>query len=136
MELLDGDAARARWPYLAPEILQVRFRAGDGFIDQVALARGYAAARLLAGGPASLRALGMTGPHDSIIGVEVEPALSRFTTGMPSRFETASGNPRLNGVIIEADEETGRATDIERLSYSQDELADLADDERPVRSSV
>ena len=44
VELLDGDAARARWPYLAPEILQVRFRAGDGFIDQVALARGYAAA--------------------------------------------------------------------------------------------
>lgn len=44
VELLSGDEARARWPYLAPEILQVRFRAGDGFIDQVALAHGYAAA--------------------------------------------------------------------------------------------
>jgi sarcosine oxidase subunit beta len=44
VELLSGDEARARWPYLAPEIRQVRFRAGDGFIDQVALANGYAAA--------------------------------------------------------------------------------------------
>ena len=44
VELLSGDDARARWPYLAPEIRQVRFRAGDGFIDQVALANGYAAA--------------------------------------------------------------------------------------------
>ena len=82
--------------------------------------------RILPKGTAYLTDVGMTGPHDSIIGVEVEPALSRFTTGMPSRFETASGNPRLNGVIIEADEETGRATDIERVSYSLDELDDLA----------
>ncbi len=51
----------------------------------------------------------MTGPHDSIIGVEVEAALGRFLTGMPARFETAEGNPRLNAVIVEADEETGRA---------------------------
>lgn len=44
VELLSGDEARVRWPYLAPEIRQVRFRAGDGFIDQVALTHGYAAA--------------------------------------------------------------------------------------------
>ena len=44
VELLSGDEARARWPYLSPEIRQVRFRAGDGFIDQVALTNGYAAA--------------------------------------------------------------------------------------------
>ena len=60
----------------------------------------------------------MTGPHDSIIGVEVEAALGRFLTGLPARFETATGNPRLNAVIVEADEQTGRPTDIERLSYS------------------
>jgi calcineurin-like phosphoesterase len=58
--------------------------------------------------------------------VEVEAALGRFLTGMPSRFETAEGNPRLNAVIIEADEETGRALEIERISYSQEELIDLA----------
>jgi metallophosphoesterase (TIGR00282 family) len=92
--------------------------------------------RLLPKGTAFLTDAGMTGPHDSVIGVEVEPALSRFLTGMPSRFETATANPRLNAVIIDADEKTGLATDIERLSYSLDELTELAADERPVRSSV
>ena len=46
--------------------------------------------------------------------------------GMPARFETASGNPRLNAVIIEADDQSGSAIEIERISYSQEELADLA----------
>ena len=92
--------------------------------------------RILPKGTAFMTDAGMTGPHDSIIGVEVEPALGRFLTGMPSRFEAAAGNPRLNAVIIDADEKTGLATDIERLSYSQDELTELAADERPVRSSV
>jgi 2',3'-cyclic-nucleotide 2'-phosphodiesterase len=82
--------------------------------------------RLLPRGTAYLTDVGMTGPHDSIIGVEVEAALGRFLTGMPARFETAEGNPRLNAAIVEADEETGRALEIERLSYSQEELADLA----------
>jgi metallophosphoesterase (TIGR00282 family) len=81
--------------------------------------------RLLPKGTAYLTDVGMTGPHDSIIGVEVEPSLSRFLTAMPARFETATGNPRLNAVIIDADPQTGRATDIERLSYSLDELNDL-----------
>jgi metallophosphoesterase (TIGR00282 family) len=92
--------------------------------------------RVLPKGTAYLTDAGMTGPHDSIIGVEVEPALARFLTGLPSRFETATANPRLNAVVVDADEATGKATDIERLSYSLDELAELAADERPVRSSV
>ena len=82
--------------------------------------------RILPRGTAYLTDVGMTGPHDSIIGVQVEAALGRFLTGMPARFETAEGNPRLNAVIIEADEETGRALEIERISYSQEELTDLA----------
>ena len=92
--------------------------------------------RVLPKGTAYLTDTGMTGPHDSIIGVEVEPALGRFLTGLPSRFETATANPRLNAVLVDADDATGKATDIERLSYSQEELAELAADERPVRSSV
>lgn len=86
--------------------------------------------RILPKGTAYLTDVGMTGPHDSIIGVEIEAALGRFRNGMPARFETASGNPRLNGVIIEADETTGLATDIERVSYSLDELEALARDSR------
>jgi metallophosphoesterase (TIGR00282 family) len=82
--------------------------------------------RILPKGTAYLTDVGMTGPHDSIIGVEVEAALGRFLTGMPARFETASGNPRLNAVLIDADETTGRALDIERLSYSFNDIEDLA----------
>jgi hypothetical protein len=94
--------------------------------------------RILPKGTAYLTDVGMTGPHDSIIGVDIQAALGKFLTALPARFETATDNPRLNAVIIEADEQTGRATDIERLSLSADDihqLAELADD-RPVRSSV
>src|SRR5215831_14387641 len=91
--------------------------------------------RILPKGTAYLTDTGMTGPHDSIIGVEVAPALARFTTAMPQKFETATANPRLNAVIVEADEQTGRATEIERLSYSLEELKDLSD-VGSIRSSV
>jgi calcineurin-like phosphoesterase len=67
----------------------------------------------------------MTGPHDSIIGMEREPALARFLNGMPSRFEPATGNPRLNGVIVDADDKTGRAIAVRRISHSEHELTHL-----------
>ena len=82
--------------------------------------------RILPNGTAYLTDAGMTGPHDGIIGMEREPSLARFLTGMPSRFEPASANPRLNGVLVSADEKTGRATAVTRLSYSEQELAALA----------
>ncbi|HEX7138636.1 MAG TPA: TIGR00282 family metallophosphoesterase [Vicinamibacterales bacterium] len=82
--------------------------------------------RILPQGTAYLTDAGMTGPHDSIIGVEVEPALSRFLNALPSKFETATANPRLNGVVIDADEATGRAVDVERISYSLAELTELS----------
>ena len=81
--------------------------------------------RILPKGTAYLTDVGMTGPHDSVIGVEVAAALGRFLNAMPAKFETATGNPRLNAVIVEADDATGRATEIERISYSLDELLDL-----------
>jgi metallophosphoesterase (TIGR00282 family) len=92
--------------------------------------------RILPKGTAFLTDAGMTGPHDSIIGVEVQPALGKFLNALPARFETATANPRLNAVIVDADEKTGLATGIERLSYSLEELTELAADERPLRSSV
>ena len=94
--------------------------------------------RILPKGTAYLTDVGMTGPHDSIIGVEVEPALNRFLTALPQKFETATGNPRLNAILVEADEASGRATDVERITLSADEVRELADiaDERPVRSSI
>jgi 2',3'-cyclic-nucleotide 2'-phosphodiesterase len=91
--------------------------------------------RVLPNGTAYLTDVGMTGPHDSIIGVEIQPALNRFLTALPAKFETATANPRLNAVIVDADEQTGRAIDIERLSYSFDELKELSS-VGSVRSSV
>ena len=92
--------------------------------------------RILPKGTAYLTDVGMTGPHDSIIGVEIEGALTRFLTAMPAKFETAKANPRLNAVIVDVDELSGKAIDIERLSYSLDELNELAESTGPLRSSV
>ena len=82
--------------------------------------------RLLPHGTAYITDAGMTGPHDSIIGMDRDASLARFLNGMPARFEPASGNPRLNGVVVGVDAATGRATDILRISYSAAELDHLA----------
>ena len=74
--------------------------------------------RLLPQGTAYITDVGMTGPHDSIIGVQVRPVLRRFLDGLPAKFDTATGDPRLNAVVIAADPETGRAGAIERVSVS------------------
>ena len=82
--------------------------------------------RILPGGTAYLTDVGMTGPHDGVIGVEKAAVLQRFLTGLPARFESASGDPRLHAVLITADETTGRATGIERLGYTMADLDELA----------
>ena len=82
--------------------------------------------RVLPDGTAYITDVGMTGPHDSIIGVKIGAALSRFISGMPSRFETASGSPQLNGVVITADPTTGKAHAIERVSLSTADVEPLA----------
>jgi metallophosphoesterase (TIGR00282 family) len=82
--------------------------------------------RILPNGTAYMTDAGMTGPHDSIIGMERDPSLSRFLTGMPTKFEPASGNPRLNGVLVTADDKTGRATAVTRISYSDAEITALS----------
>src|SRR6185503_7581008 len=74
--------------------------------------------RILAGGTACLTDAGMTGPHDGVIGIEKTAIINRFVSGLPARFETASGDLRLNGVIVTVDAATGRATEITRLSLS------------------
>jgi metallophosphoesterase (TIGR00282 family) len=78
--------------------------------------------RVLPGGTAYLTDVGMTGPHDGVIGMERAGVIQRFTTGLPTRFEAATGDPRLHGVLIAADGRTGRATSIERLALSAEDL--------------
>ena len=72
-------------------------------------------ARILPGGTAALTDVGMTGPHDSVIGVEARLAIHRMRTGMPVRFETAQGGVRIEGALIECDPTTGRASSIELI---------------------
>ena len=71
--------------------------------------------RILPGGTAALTDVGMTGPHDSVIGVVTELAVRRMRTGMPVRFETASDGVRLEGALVTCDPATGRATAIETV---------------------
>ena len=81
--------------------------------------------RVLPNGTAYITDVGMTGPHDSVIGVERGAILQRFLTGLPQRFETATENPRLNAVLVAADETTGLATHIERVSLSAHDIETL-----------
>ena len=94
--------------------------------------------RVLPNGTAYLTDAGMTGGHDSVIGMEKEPSLARFLNAMPARFEPATGNPRLNGVLVEADDTTGRATRVTRLSYSERDLIEIAGapKDAPLRTTV
>jgi metallophosphoesterase (TIGR00282 family) len=71
-------------------------------------------ARVLPGGTAYITDVGMTGPRGGVIGVQKELAVKRFVTMMPVKFETATDDPWLNGVLIEADD-SGRATSIEQI---------------------
>jgi len=74
-------------------------------------------ARVLPGGTAALSDAGMTGPHDSVIGVQAELAIRRMRTGIPVRFETASGDVRIEGALVECDA-NGRATSCETVRVS------------------
>lgn len=78
--------------------------------------------RILPKGTACVTDAGMTGPHDSIIGVTVDAALGRFLNGMPAKFEAATGPGRLNAIIVTADPATGKATAIERLNLSAEQV--------------
>jgi metallophosphoesterase (TIGR00282 family) len=71
-------------------------------------------ARVQPGGTAAITDAGMTGPHDSVIGVRAELAIERMQTGMPVRFHPAEGDVRIEGVLVECDDE-GRATRCEAL---------------------
>lgn len=76
-------------------------------------------AHVLPKGTAFITDAGMTGPHDSVIGVESELAIRRMRTGMPVRFETAQGGVRIEGALIDCDSSSGLASSIEpfRLAY-------------------
>ena len=71
--------------------------------------------KILPKGTAYITDVGMSGPVDSVIGRRIEDVLPRFLTQIPQRFEVAAQNLQLQGVILEINEETGRATSITRI---------------------
>jgi metallophosphoesterase (TIGR00282 family) len=72
-------------------------------------------AQILPQGTAYVTDIGMTGPADSIIGDDVESVLKRFLTGVPHRLSVGKGKPILNAILVEVDENSGRAISIERI---------------------
>jgi metallophosphoesterase (TIGR00282 family) len=72
--------------------------------------------QIFPGGTAYLSDAGFTGPHESVLGREIEPVIKRFVTNMPQRFEVAKGRVLLQGVLVSVDDEMGKTLDIKLVS--------------------
>ena len=72
--------------------------------------------QIFPGGTAFLSDAGFTGPHESVLGREIEPIIRRFMTNMPQKFEVAKERVLLQGAVVEIDEHTGKARAIQRVS--------------------
>lgn len=75
--------------------------------------------RILPGGTAYQTDVGMSGPYDSVIGVERDLVMHKFLTGMPGKFEAAKGNPKMCAALISCDPATGRASAIQRIALGE-----------------
>lgn len=74
--------------------------------------------QILPGGTGYITDLGMTGPHDGVIGMRTDIVIERFLKGIAPRFEPSEGAIKMNGLIVDIDEETGQALRVERVSLS------------------
>ena len=75
--------------------------------------------RILPGGTAYQTDVGMSGPYDSVIGVDKDQIIQRFLNGMPGKFEAAKGNPKLCATLIECDGASGRALQVRRIMLGE-----------------
>ncbi|MBU1355499.1 MAG: TIGR00282 family metallophosphoesterase [Candidatus Edwardsbacteria bacterium] len=75
--------------------------------------------RVLPQGTAYITDAGMTGGFDSVIGMEKEPIIEKFLTQLPTKFEVAEGDVRFNGVVVEVDEQSGKARGIIKIIYAE-----------------
>ncbi len=74
--------------------------------------------KILPKGTAYITDVGMTGPIDSVIGMEKETAIYRFTTSLPKKFAVAAGDVQLNGVVVDIDSKSGQAKEIKRIQLT------------------
>jgi metallophosphoesterase (TIGR00282 family) len=124
LESLPGEA-RVRFVDFHAEVTSEKMALGwylDGRVTAVIGSHTHvptADARILPGGTAYLTDVGMTGPYDSVIGVDKKLVLRRFLTGIPVRMEAAKGCVELHAVIVEADDRTGQAVSIRPYRVSE-----------------
>jgi calcineurin-like phosphoesterase len=119
-----ADQARARTPVIVVDIHAeatsekvALARLLDGLVTAVIGTHTHVQtndARVQPGGTAALSDAGMTGPHDSVIGVRPELAIRRMRTGVPVRFQTAEGDVRIEGALVVCGTD-GRATSCETV---------------------
>jgi 2',3'-cyclic-nucleotide 2'-phosphodiesterase len=88
--------------------------------------------QILKRGTAYQTDVGMTGPHDSILGRRYDRVLSATLTCVPAHFDVATGDPRLNGALVSVDPQTGHALAISRVSFDQEATGRLLTDSSPV----
>ena len=81
--------------------------------------------RILPAGTAFQCDVGMTGPHESIIGRRIDRVLAVTLTSLPESFDVATEDTRLNGAIVTVDPDSGRATSIERIEVDEQQAAEL-----------
>lgn len=75
--------------------------------------------KILSHGTAYITDLGMTGPSESVLGMEKDRVIQKFLTQMPVRFEVAKGPSEINGIAVEIDESTGKALAIQRINFKE-----------------
>lgn len=125
--LVDVHAEATSEKQLLGRYLDGRVSAVLGTHTHVATADG----RILPGGTAYQTDVGMTGPHDGILGRRYDRVLSATLSYVPTHFDVAKGDPRLNGALVTIDPTTGRALSIQRVSIDGDEaqriMTDAAD---------
>ncbi|ADQ46544.1 metallophosphoesterase [Caldicellulosiruptor kronotskyensis 2002] len=77
--------------------------------------------KILPNGTAYITDIGMTGPYDSVLGVDKDIVIQKFTTLLPVRFEVAKGKAQFNGIVFEVDNNNGKAVSIERINFTLEE---------------
>lgn len=116
--------------------MQVMGRHLDGRVTAVLGTHTHVATadeQVLPGGTAFQCDVGMTGPHESILGRRIERVLETVYTFRPTHFEVATGDPRMHGTVVEVDPATGRATGIRRLVVDAARAAELSERTRSPR---
>ena len=127
-QLLDGlnPAVKVRFVDFHAEVTSEKVAMGwylDGRVSALVGTHTHVATadtRILPGGTAYQTDCGMTGPYDSVIGVETDVILKRFLTGLPVRMEAARLCPELHAVIVDVDEATGKARAVRRHAVNGD----------------